>query len=244
MKQAGGPLAWLDRPTTNCPVHKANPEIEYVSMWMKMKNSRNLFVNAIYLGLRDWNVLAARATRPQFWFFVLAVVIFSSVAQLIAFVLDLPFVALIGFGPFSFVVFLVSIALVVPSVSITVRRLHDAGSSPVWAWVGLGVSLLVWPIIGVGFFLLLGALFAANETVVFIGLGLIWSASLIALGFGIFLLVLLVKPSSPLDSKYGPAPVTQPAQPESPEPAAPSPDATATPSGEDPGPATESAHDR
>ena len=213
-------------------------------MWMKMKNSRNPFVNAIYLGLRDWNVLAARATRPQFWFFVLAVVIFSSVAQLIAFVLDLPFVALIGFGPFSFVVFLLSIALAVPSVSITVRRLHDAGSSPVWAWVGLGVSLLVWPIIGVGFFLLLGALFAANETVVFIGLGLIWSASLIALGFGIFLLVLLVKPSSPLDSKYGPAPVTQPAQPESPEPAAPSPDATTTPGGEEPGPATESAHDR
>jgi uncharacterized membrane protein YhaH (DUF805 family) len=216
-------------------------------MWLKMKNSRNPFVNAIYLGLRDWNVLAARATRPQFWFFVLAVVIFSSVAQLIAFVLDLPFVALIGFGPFSFVVFLVSIALAVPSVSITVRRLHDAGSSPVWAWVGLGVSLLVWPIIGVGFFLLLGALFAANETVVFIGLGLIWSASLIALGFGIFLLVRLVKPSSPLDSKYGPAPATQPAppaQPEVPEPAAPSPDATATPTDEDPGPATDSAHDR
>ena len=209
-----------------------------------MKNSRNPFVNAIYLGLRDWNVLAARATRPQFWFFVLAVVIFSSVAQFVAFVLDLPFVALIGFGPFSFVVFLLSIALVVPSVSITVRRLHDAGSSPVWAWVGLGVSLLVWPIIGVGFFLLLGALFAANETVVFIGLGLIWSASLIALGFGIFLLVLLVKPSSPLDSKYGPAPVIQPAQPESPEPAAPSPDATVLPTDEDPGPATESAHDR
>ena len=243
-EQAGGPHAGLDRPTTDYPLLKANPEIKYVPMWTKMKNSRNPFVNAIYLGLRDWNVLAARATRPQFWFFVLAVVIFSSVAQLVAFVLDLPFVALIGFGPFSFVVFLVSIALVVPSVSITVRRLHDAGSSPVWAWVGLGVSLLVWPIIGVGFFLLLGALFAANETVVFIGLGLIWSASLIALGFGIFLLVLLVKPSSPLDSKYGPAPVTQPAQPESPEPAAPSPDATATPSGEDPGPATESTHDR
>ena len=211
---------------------------------MKMKNSRNPFVNAIYLGLRDWNVLAARATRPQFWFFVLAVVIFSSVAQLVAFVLDLPFVALIGFGPFSFVVFLLSIALVVPSVSITVRRLHDAGSSPVWAWVGLGVSLLVWPIIGVGFFLLLGALFAANETVVFIGLGLIWSASLIALGFGIFLLVLLVKPSSPLDSKYGPAPATQPAQPESPKTAAPSPDATATPTDDEPGPATDSAPDR
>ena len=216
-------------------------------MWMKMKNSRNPFVNAIYLGLRDWNVLAARATRPQFWFFVLAVVIFSSVAQLIAFLLDLPFVALIGFGPFSFVVFLVSIALVAPSVSITVRRLHDAGSSPAWAWVGLGVSLLVWPIIGVGFFLLLGALFAANEAVVLIGLGLIWSASLIALGFGIFLLVLLMKPSSPLDSKYGPAHVTQPAalaQPELPEPATPNPDATASPAGEDPGPATESAHDR
>ncbi len=229
---------------TDYAVLEKNSEIKYVPMWIKIKNSRNPFVNAIYLGLRDWNVLAARATRPQFWFFVLAVVIFSSVAQFIAFVLDLPFVALIGFGPFSLVVFLVSIALVVPSVSITVRRLHDAGSSPVWAWVGLGVSLLVWPIIGVGFFLVLGALFAANEAVAFIGLGLIWSASLIALGFGIFLLVLLVKPSSSLDSKYGPAPVIQPAQPESPEPAAPSPDATATPSGEDSGPATESTQDR
>ncbi|MCH9679254.1 MAG: DUF805 domain-containing protein [Actinomycetia bacterium] len=216
-------------------------------MWMKMKDSRNPFVNAIYLGLRDWKVLAARATRPQFWFFVLAVVIFSSVALLVAFLLDLPFVALIGFGPFSFVVLLVSIALVAPSVSITVRRLHDAGSSPAWAWVGLGVSLLVWPIIGVGFFLVLGALFAANEAVLLIGLGLIWSSSLIALGFEIFLLVLLVRPSSSLDSRYGPAPVTQPAppaQPEMPEAATPNSDATASPTGEDPGPATEGAHDR
>ena len=212
-----------------------------------MKDSHNPFVNAIYLGLRDWNVLAARATRPQFWFFVLAVVIFSSVALLVAFLLDLLFVALIGFGPFSFVVLLVSIALVAPSVSITVRRLHDAGSSPAWAWVGLGVSLLVWPIIGVGFFLVLGALFAANEAVLLIGLGLIWSSSLIALGFEIFLLVLLVRPSSSLDSRYGPAPVTQPAppaQPEMPEAATPNPDATASPTGEDPGPATEGAHDR
>ena len=212
-----------------------------------MKDSRNPFVNAIYLGLRDWKVLAARATRPQFWFFVLAVVIFSSVALLVAFLLDLLFVALIGVGPFSFVVLLVSIALVAPSVSITVRRLHDAGSSPAWAWVGLGVSLLVWPIIGVGFFLVLGALFAANEAVLLIGLGLIWSLSLIALGFEIFLLVLLVKPSSSLDSRYGPAPVTQPAppaQPEMPEAATPNPDATASPTGEDPGPANEGAHDR
>ena len=212
-----------------------------------MKDSRNPFVNAIYLGLRDWKVLAARATRPQFWFFVLAVVIFSSVALLVAFLLDLLFVALIGVGPFSFVVLLVSIALVAPSVSITVRRLHDAGSSPAWAWVGLGVSLLVWPIIGVGFFLVLGALFAANEAVLLIGLGLIWSSSLIALGFEIFLLVLLVRPSSSLDSRYGPAPVTQPAppaQPEMPEAATPNPDATASPTGEDPGPANEGAHDR
>ena len=212
-----------------------------------MKDSHNPFVNAIYLGLRDWNVLAARATRPQFWFFVLAVVIFSSVALLVAFLLDLLFVALIGFGPFSFVVLLVSIALVAPSVSITVRRLHDAGSSPAWAWVGLGVSLLVWPIIGVGFFLVLGALFAANEAVLLIGLGLIWSSSLIALGFEIFLLVLLVRPSSSLGSRYGPAPVTQPAppaQPEMPEAATPIPDATASPTGEDPGPANEGAHDR
>ena len=212
-----------------------------------MKDSHNPFVNAIYLGLRDWNVLAARATRPQFWFFVLAVVIFSSVALLVAFLLDLLFVALIGVGPFSFVVLLVSIALVAPSVSITVRRLHDAGSSPAWAWVGLGVSLLVWPIIGVGFFLVLGALFAANEAVLLIGLGLIWSSSLIALGFEIFLLVLLARPSSSLDSRYGPAPVTQPAplaQPEMPEAATPNPDATASPTGEDPGPATEGAHDR
>ena len=63
-------------------------------MWMKIKNSHNPFVNAIYLGLRDWNVLAARATRPQFWFIVLAVEIFTSVAQLIDILLAQPIVAL------------------------------------------------------------------------------------------------------------------------------------------------------
>lgn len=176
-----------------------------------MKNSTNPLVNSIYLGLRDWNVLAGRATRPQFWFFLLALLIFSSLAPVIAFVLDLPFVLLTGFGPFSLAALLVSLALVVPSVTITVRRLHDAGSSPAWAWVGLAVSLLVWPVMLIGVLLVVGGGLALAETTVFAGIGVILLATFIALGYGIFLLVLLVKPSSPLDSKYGPAP--QPAPP-------------------------------
>ena len=63
-----------------------------------------------------------RAGRKEFWMFVLFYIIFAIIAS----VLDV----LIG----TYVAFtlILSLALIVPSLAVTVRRLHDIGKSGLW----------------------------------------------------------------------------------------------------------------
>jgi uncharacterized membrane protein YhaH (DUF805 family) len=76
---------------------------------------------------------SGRATRQQYWMFILFYMIFYIVLALIdAFILGIPVLS----GLFS-------LASIIPSLSIAARRLHDIGKSGWW----LLISLL--PLIGV-----------------------------------------------------------------------------------------------
>jgi uncharacterized membrane protein YhaH (DUF805 family) len=88
----------------------------------------------------DWK---GRASRPAFWWFVLATII-------AAFVLGILIVSLgaikLGFlGYILYVVFYIGI--IFPSLSVAVRRLHDQDKSGWWLLIGLipfgGIVLLV-----------------------------------------------------------------------------------------------------
>jgi uncharacterized membrane protein YhaH (DUF805 family) len=82
----------------------------------------------------DWQ---GRASRAEYWWWLLAVwilvipgIILSAAANAIAFLI---------------VVFL---AVFLPSLSVTIRRLHDTGRSGAWYWISLvpfagGIVLLV-----------------------------------------------------------------------------------------------------
>ena len=73
--------------------------------------------------LRQYAVFAGRATRPEFWWFMLACVLAISLAEW-----------LVGEG-FSG---LVTLAVLLPALAVTARRLHDIGRSGWWmliAWV-------------------------------------------------------------------------------------------------------------
>ncbi len=86
------------------------------------------FVDAIQSGLRQYAVFRGRASRPQFWWFMLFCVLAVSLAE-----------AIVGEG-FSG---LVTLALVLPTLAVTARRLHDIGRSGWW-------QLVVWvPVVGV-----------------------------------------------------------------------------------------------
>ncbi len=86
------------------------------------------FVDAIQSGLSQYAVFRGRASRPQFWWFMLFCVLAVSLAE-----------AIVGEG-FSG---LVTLALVLPTLAVTARRLHDIGRSGWW-------QLMVWlPVVGI-----------------------------------------------------------------------------------------------
>ena len=69
--------------------------------------------------LRKYADFKGRASREEFWFFVVFVIIANAVAGIIG--------MLFGFG--SLLPGLVGILLIVPQLSVGVRRMHDIGKS-------------------------------------------------------------------------------------------------------------------
>lgn len=110
--------------------------------------SRNVgFGAAIFLGIKNYGNLDDRTSRGGFWWFRLALLL---VEVAIAFV-DLHFFSAndgshshIAGGPLGDVFFF---AAFIPSVAITVRRLHDIGRSGWWVFIGptiIGLFVLLY----------------------------------------------------------------------------------------------------
>lgn len=94
--------------------------------------------------LKKYAVFSGRARRKEYWMFVLFNIIFSVVAVVLDNVLrtaseDLGYGLLYG---------LYSLAVFIPGLAVTVRRLHDVGKSGWWIFISLvpiigGIWLLV-----------------------------------------------------------------------------------------------------
>ena len=80
-----------------------------------------------------------RASRSEYWFFALYYTIFSFLALRLDKIFELNFDDEIAYGPLTAIY---TIAMIIPSLAISVRRLHDAGKS---GWMFL-ISFV--PIIG------------------------------------------------------------------------------------------------
>ena len=94
------------------------------------------FPDALSTCLRKYATFAGRARRAEYWQFTLAYVVALVVAMLVDQVWDAPLLAA-----------LVTLGLLLPSVAVTVRRLHDTGRSGAWYLLALvpfgGLVLLV-----------------------------------------------------------------------------------------------------
>ena len=95
------------------------------------------FGEAVKSGFTKYATFAGRATRSEFWWWWL----FSSLVYAVAFLL-----ALIlggssssdGVSAVAIIIYLVAgLALILPSISVMVRRLHDIDRSGWWYWIGL-----------------------------------------------------------------------------------------------------------
>ena len=95
------------------------------------------FGAAISSVLTQYTGFSGRARRSEYWYFVLFNVLVSIVAGVIDTALNSPVLAII-----------VGLGLLLPSLAVTFRRLHDTGRSAWWILIGLiplvgGIVLLV-----------------------------------------------------------------------------------------------------
>jgi uncharacterized membrane protein YhaH (DUF805 family) len=101
------------------------------------------FQTSIKTCFNKFAVFSGRASRSEFWFFVL----FGFLGGIIAAIID---VMILGYpfeenGPINLIF---SVALIVPSISVAARRLHDINKSGWWQllWITIigGILLIIW----------------------------------------------------------------------------------------------------
>lgn len=88
--------------------------------------------------MRQYADFSGRARRKEYWMFILFNIIFAIVAMILDNVLGIAF-GQIGYGPI-YVIY--ALAVLLPGLAVTVRRLHDVGKS---GWMYFIVLI---PIIG------------------------------------------------------------------------------------------------
>ncbi|MDX9772620.1 MAG: DUF805 domain-containing protein [Bacteroidales bacterium] len=83
--------------------------------------------------LKNYAGFSGRARRKEYWMFVLFNIIFAIIAVILDNVLGIAFGS-IGYGP---IYGLYMLALIIPSLAVSVRRLHDVGKSGWMLLIGL-----------------------------------------------------------------------------------------------------------
>ena len=149
-----------------------------------IRQTRVAFGEAIGLGFKNYFKFSARATRAEYWWFMLFYVLVSLVPVL---------------NWFVWIVFLI------PTISLTTRRLHDIGKTGWWQlWYTLIASAL-WGTASVALFV--GFVSAAGMVRIFVLAGV---ALVAAIASAIWFLVWLARQGDAGPNKYGPDPRTTP----------------------------------
>lgn len=154
------------------------------------------FIASVKTCYKKYFVLAGRASRREYWFFRLYVVLCSLLISILSglfpqFVAELPPVAFPLASIFIFVI---------PDIAVQIRRFHDRGLSGYW----LLPTYVVIPVIaavGVYFMSPPPNAYADSQRDAFIGLGTLWLCASIAV------LVVSALPSVEGENRYGAHPI-------------------------------------
>jgi uncharacterized membrane protein YhaH (DUF805 family) len=102
------------------------------------------FSEAIGSDLRNYLNFSGRSTRPEYWYWILPVVVINVVLG----VVDEKLNPGTQMGPLSWVTMIVVFALILPTLGVSIRRLHDIDRSGWWflLWFTLigGVVVIYW----------------------------------------------------------------------------------------------------
>ncbi len=116
----------------------------------KEKKPVNKMKSAVRTVLKNYAVFSGRAGRPEFWYWVLALFLVSMVLAVLEGAILAPLFGYESFSP-EFgqpLGTLLSIAVFLPALAVTVRRLHDTDHSGWWVLLGfipvIGALVLLW----------------------------------------------------------------------------------------------------
>ena len=148
------------------------------------------FGEAVKVCFQNYATFRGRASRSEYWWFFLFCILLGFVGGFLEAAMGRDGAVLSG---------LASLATFLPSLSVTVRRLHDTGRSG-W-WIG-GFYLALLPV-GLGIGLLAAAAEAAGGAPDATALGLLGLVSLLILGYGIAIFVFLCSRGTPGPNRFG-----------------------------------------
>jgi len=151
------------------------------------------FGEAIRVCLQKYVVFTGRARRAEYWWFFLFCLLIGIVTEIVDRIVAPDYTATHSSGPVSTGM---TIALLLPQISVFVRRLHDTNRTGWWA--------LIFYVVLIGlFFAALAAYFNANFS-----LGGAFVLSIVAIC--IWVIVLLAMKGTAGPNRYGPDPVAAP----------------------------------
>jgi uncharacterized membrane protein YhaH (DUF805 family) len=156
------------------------------------------FAGAVKSGIKNYSNFKGTATRTEFWYFYLFTVLLNMVTgtldSLLAPSVDLTGSMMASAGPLYMIT---NIALILPNLTLAVRRFHDAGLSG--KWLGL------WALPVIAFFATGGVSFsgaskltaASSDAEVLAYLSVFIPTLLVAAAVGVFQLVINLKATKP-----------------------------------------------
>ena len=175
------------------------------------------------LAFKKYAQFSGRSHRQEYWMFILFYFIFSVVARLLDGIVGTCYNDVKPWDG-GFISTLYSLVILVPSLSIAVRRLHDIGKSGwVYFWSMFAafvafiayIVFLVTMLIGNGSADLESLRAGDIDPSVFLTGNFILYTVLLAmffLGISVYMIVLLAKSGNIGDNKYGPDPLAVPAE--------------------------------
>lgn len=143
--------------------------------------------------LEKYADFTGRASRPEYWWYVLAIVIAFVVARVIESILGVGHMLFYSYGPLSALLWL---ATIIPSLAVGARRLHDTDRSGWWLLICV-VPYALMAVAGV-MAVMGGGLFAF--------LGMMGLIGIVAFVGALVLLYFMVLPGTPGQNRYGAPP--------------------------------------
>ncbi len=168
------------------------------------------FTQAVRSVLSKYATFSGRAPRSEYWWFYLFTILVSVATSIVDAVLGAAFDNEIGI-----VSTIASLALLLPSLAVTARRLHDTGRT---GWWMLFPVVAIFATVVVAFVTVFDALLGADAdfTPAASWVVVLLVCGLLALAACITMLVFMCLDSTPGPNKYGPSPKQPPMVPPGP----------------------------